>query len=54
MISIEKDEIGKVLIKDDYPYAIIKIKNEKFEFDKIFDCGSAKVRVRKPDWLQTT
>ena len=34
--------------------AIIKIKNEKFEFDKIFDCGSAKVKVRKPDWLQTT
>ena len=53
-ISIEKDEIGKVLIKDEYPYAIIKIKNEKFEFDKIFDCGSAKIKIRKPDWLQTT
>ncbi len=54
VISFEKDEIGKVLIKDDYPYAIIKIKNEKFDFDKILNCGSAKVKIKKPDWLQVT
>ena len=52
MISIEKDEIGQILLKDDYPFAIIKIKNEKFGFDKTFDCGSAKIKVRKPDWLK--
>ena len=52
MVSIEKDEIGKILIKDDYPYAIIKIKNEKFDFDKTYNCGSAKVKVKKPDWLK--
>ena len=54
IVSFEKDEIGKVLINDDYPYAIIKVKNEKFEFDKTFNCGSAKVRVKKPNWLQIT
>ena len=54
MISFEKDVIGKVLIKDNYPYAIIKIKNEKFDFDKTFNCGSAKIKVKKPDWLQIT
>ena len=54
VISFEKDEIGKVLIKDDYPYAIIKIKNEKFDFDKILNCGSAKIKVKKPDWLRIT
>ena len=43
--------IGKILINDDYPYAIIKVKNEKFDFNKTFNCGSAKVRVHKPDWL---
>ncbi len=51
MISFEKDEIGKVLIKDDYPYAIIKIKNEKFDFNKTFDCGKAKIKVIRPFWL---
>ena len=34
--------------------AIIKVKNEKFEFDKTFNCGSAKVRIKKPNWLQIT
>ena len=54
IISVEKDEIGKVLINDEYPFAIIKIKNEKFDFDKIFNCGSAKVKIKKPVWLQIT
>ena len=54
MISMEKDVIGKVLINDNYPYALIKVKNEKFDFDKIFTCGSAKIKVIKPDWLQIT
>ncbi|MDA9720704.1 folate-binding protein [Candidatus Pelagibacter sp.] len=52
IISIEKEEIGKVLINDNYPYAIIKVKNEKFDFDKTFNCGSAKVKIKKPGWLQ--
>ncbi len=54
IVSFEKDEIGKVLINDDYPYAIIKVKNEKFDFNKTFNCGSAKVRIKKPNWLQIT
>ena len=54
IISDEKDEIGKVLINDNYPYALIKVKNEKFDFGKTFNCGSAKVKIKKPDWLQIT
>ena len=54
ILSVEKDEIGKVLINDDYPFAIIKIKNEKFDFDKTFNCGSAKIKIKKPSWLQIT
>ena len=54
IISVENDEIGKVLINDKYPYALIKVKNEKFDFDKTFNCGSAKIKIMKPDWLQTT
>ena len=52
IITFEKDEIGKVLINDNYPYAIFKVKNEKFDFDKTFNCGSAKVKIKKPNWLQ--
>ncbi len=52
VIAVEKDEIGKILINDDYPFAIIKVKNEKFNFNKTFDCGSAKIKVKKPDWLK--
>ena len=51
IISDEKDEIGKILINDNYPFAVIKVKNEKFDFGKTFNCGSAKVRINKPDWL---
>ena len=54
IVSLEKDEIGKILINDDYPYAIIKFKNEKFDFNKTFNCGSAKVKIKKPNWLQIT
>ena len=54
IITTEKDEIGKVLINDNYPYALIKIRNEKFDFKRTFNCGSAKVKIKKPDWLQTT
>ncbi len=31
-----------------------KVKNEKFDFGKTFNCGSAKVKIKKPDWLQIT
>ena len=54
MIAFENDEIGKVLINDDYPFAIFKVKNEKFNFNKTFNCGSAKIKVKKPDWLKIT
>tara|TARA_B100001057_G_scaffold454835_1_gene500929 strand:+ start:1228 stop:2118 length:891 start_codon:yes stop_codon:yes gene_type:complete len=54
IISLDNDEIGKVLINEDNAFAIIKIKNEKFEFNKTFDCGSAKIKVKKPNWLEIT
>ncbi len=54
IISAESKEIGKILIKDDNPFAVIKFKSEQFEFNKIFKCGSAKIKIKKPDWLNIT
>ena len=54
VIAFEKDDIGKILINNDYPFAIFKVKNEKFNFNKTFNCGSAKIKVKKPDWLKIT
>ena len=54
IILTDNKEIGKILIKDDNPFAIIKFKSDKFEFNKIFECGSAKIKVKKPYWLQIT
>ena len=50
-ISINNKEIGKILIKNKNPFAIIKINDQNFDFDEIFDCGLAKVKIQKPNWL---
>ena len=36
-ISINNKEIGKILIKNKNPFAIIKINDQNFDFDEIFD-----------------
>ncbi len=44
-------DIGKVLIFDKYPFAVIKYREKKFSFDKNYSCGNAKIKVIKPSWL---
>ena len=50
-IFIEKTEIGKVLIDKNYPFAVIKLTSEKFNFDLIFKINNATIRIIKPKWL---
>ncbi len=45
-------EIGKVLINDDYPFALIKYSNENFNKDFIFDSKNATFKVFIPEWLK--
>tara|TARA_B100000678_G_scaffold400_1_gene356 strand:- start:564 stop:1448 length:885 start_codon:yes stop_codon:yes gene_type:complete len=47
----EDAEIGKVLISENYPFAIIKYTSEKFDFNSTFKIGNAKVKIIKPNWL---
>ena len=50
-IFSEDSEIGKVLISENYPFAVIKYTSEKFDFNSIFKINNAKVKIIKPNWL---
>ena len=51
-ISINEKQIGKVLISERYPFGLIKFKDENFDFDKKFNCGSASIKILRPIWLK--
>ena len=51
VLKVNNTEIGKVLIKNSKPFALIKIKEKEFEFDKELNCDDAKVLFKKPQWL---
>ncbi len=50
-IFLEDHEVGKLLIKNKNPFALIKIQNNLFSFEKVYKCGNAKIKILKPDWL---
>ena len=52
IIKYNDQEIGKVLIKNKFPFASIKYLNENFNEKNEFDCGNAKVKVIKPSWIK--
>ena len=45
-------EIGKVLINEDYPFALIKYSNENFNKDFTFKCKNGSFKLFIPDWLK--
>ena len=47
-----QNEIGKVLIKNKFPFASIKYLNENFNEKNDFKCGNAKIKVIKPSWIK--
>mgnify|MGYP001385841899 CR=1 FL=1 len=50
-IKINDNEIGKVVVSKDYPFAIIKIAEKNFNFENNFKCGNATIKIKKPNWL---
>ena len=52
IIKYNDQEIGKVLIKNKFPFASIKYLNENFNEKNEFKCGNAKVKVIKPGWIK--
>ena len=45
-------EIGKVLIDNDYPFALVKYLNEKFDEKANFKTKEASININKPDWIK--
>ena len=45
-------EIGKILINEEYPFALIKYLNENFYEDFIFKSKNATFKIYIPEWLK--
>ena len=50
-IIYDNIEIGKILIFEKFPFAIIKFKHKNFNFDKNYKCGNATIKIKKPNWI---
>jgi len=49
LILCDGVEVGKVMIKDNNFFGIIK--NQKLNFDNVLVCGKAKIKIIKPNWI---
>ena len=45
-------EIGKVLIDNDYPFALIKYLNENYDEKANFKTKEASININKPEWIK--
>ena len=45
-------EIGKILINEEYPFALIKLSNENFNKDLILKCKNGSFKILIPEWLK--
>ena len=50
-ITFENKNIGKLLINNKNPFALLKLDNKKFNFEINLKCGDAKIKVLKPRWF---
>ncbi len=50
-IFLNEKSIGKVIIKNLNPFALIKLQDKKFNFENIYKCGNVKIKVQKPEWF---
>ncbi len=51
-IYYNENEIGKVLIDKDYPFALIKYLDENFNGKSDFNTKEASIKIEKPDWIK--
>ena len=51
-IYVNEKEIGKVLIDKDYPFALIKYRDENFDQKLTFKTNEAEINIKIPDWVK--
>ena len=51
-ISFDNVEIGKVLINNEYPFALVKHLDNNYNQKNIFKSGNAKLKIKKPSWIK--
>ena len=51
-IYYNENEIGKVLIEKEYPFALIKYLDENFNGKFEFNTKEASIKIKKPDWIK--
>ena len=47
-----KKEVGKVLIENDYPFALIKFRDVNLSENIDFNTKEASIKIEKPDWIK--
>ena len=52
-IYYNENEIGKVLIDNDYPFALIKYLDENFNGKSDFNTKEASIKIELPDWIKS-
>ena len=52
-IYYNENEIGKVLIDNDYPFALIKYLDENFMKNLNLKLKEASIKIKKPDWIKS-
>ena len=50
-ISIDDENIGKILVNNDYPFGLIKLKENNLDFSKKYKCSSATIKFIRPFWM---
>ena len=51
-IYYKDNEIGKVLIDKEYPFALIKFLDENFNGKSDFNTKQASIKIEKPNWIK--
>ena len=46
-----ENQIGKVLINNEYPFALIKFLDKNFDANDEFRTKEALIRIKKPNWI---
>ncbi len=52
VIKYNNNEIGKVLIKNKFPFALIRYLDENFDIKNEFKCGDALIKIIRPGWIK--